>query len=440
MSLEKFKNSIHLSKRLLESDTLGTFDFFTNTVCLDSIDSAEMAQLFQPSKGDNYEISSKILPLAVHEYTHFIDSTSTLWGFRHLVKMDKAYSSNYEKGGEENDFYLAKDFLEHVRSLRLPKYYTTINKGVNAEKPWGFQISVGKQFALDGKLSDKPILFARFVNRHSSDLVRSPISTVSILEASAMAQEMMVKAALIDSLDEQFRGVESHLFERASLSYLYNRDLTEYSVCVHILANHLKCSNALVAFSICAVITRIVLNFPLSLFKSVIENCPIDAILRIPKGSAFEQQIRIGLEGGNLGILYYLICKALPSDSALNQSKTLEGVTAAMEMIGVSMENLIFEAGRETKESLIFFKDSRIRSLRTISSAGLKNFSMINFNTAAIPFYKLHLPRVYLGDGEQVSIFKNVENDLKDIDLDTIFDDLYEGQEWVDRFSEACTA
>ncbi len=427
-------------KRLLESDTLGSFDFFTSTVCLDSIDSKAFDTFKKAVASSEYAGLNKVIPLAAHEYTHFIDSTSTLWGLKHLLKMSEAYGSNNIKGGSEEEFYKAKQFLEHVRSLRLPEYYTLTASGIEPTRPWQSQITMGKQFGLDGKLSDKPILFSKFTNVQNEFLSRSPISTVSILEASAMSTEMVAKKNLIDELDEDTKIVESRLFESESFQYIYNQNLTEYSVCVHVLANHLGCKDLLIAFHICSIITRLVLNFPDTLTVEVINNSKVNEILEIPEEHEFTSRIIEGVRNCNLGILYYLICKALPKDTHESKEKMLAGISFSLQRLSVSFDVILTESEKQVDDIVDALKGSKINAIRLLSEAGKDNFKKIDIKSANLNFSELSLPPVYLGDGEEVSIFRNDNSLLKDTGLEEIFTELYEGQEWVERFSEACTA
>ncbi|WNZ54801.1 hypothetical protein QT397_18220 [Microbulbifer sp. MKSA007] len=270
--------------RLLELDVLGSFDFFTNSVCLNNI----TPQDFEILKNGEFSMQLKVVPLAVHEYTHFLDATSSLWGLRHLVKMNKGYLSNNKLGGEEVDFYWAKEFLDHVKSLRLPDYYTLIQSGADSSRPWTFDISIGSQFDQRGKVSDKPVLFSWFKNGYGQPLARSPLSMVSLLEASAMSQELLTELGIVNSLDADAKVVEMHRLQEKSLSFLYNHHVTEYTVCVHILANHLQCSDIYTAFRLVSVVVRVVLNFPLSLFVQVLDAVNVEEIFGIPRGTLLE--------------------------------------------------------------------------------------------------------------------------------------------------------
>lgn len=436
MSFEKLKLSLKSYKRLLESDTLGSYDFFTSTICLDSINS----NTFKTYQSGDQATSIKLLPLAIHEYTHFVDSTSTLWGMKHLQKMNEAYSSNDKKGGRENDFFKAKDFLEHVRSLRLPNYYTLIESKTKSIRPWQYKMTMGKQFDLRGEISEKPILFSHFINSTGDFLARSPISTVSILEASAMSNEMVAKMSLINALNHKDKLVEMKIYERESLDYLYDHHLTEYSVCVHVLANTLGCKDIFIAFQICSIICRIVLNIPDTLLERVIKLSNVSEILEIPKGHEFEERIYEGIKYGNLGILYFLICRALPKNAHESKSEILVGLEFALDKIGLSFELINDETQKQIDTIYSSLKQSQINSIKLLAEAGLDNFMKIDLKNANIDFLNLSLPSVYLGDGTEATIFKNDNSCLKDIKLEEIFDELYAGEEWVTRFSEACTA
>jgi len=439
MSFERLRSNFRSYKRLLESDTLGSFDFFTCMVCLDSIDSHRFDQFLGAIEAKDYAVLCRVLPLAVHEFTHFIDSTSTDWGMNHLNKMNEAYCSNNRMGGREEKFYKAKRFLEHARSLRLPDYYTVIDSANGPDRLWQSKFTMGKKFGLDGKLSEDPILFSQFLNARGELIARSPVSTVSILEASAMSNEMLMKTSLINGLNEEEKLVESGIYQRESLDFIYNQNITEYSVCVHIVANQLQCKDVFVAFQICSVITRLVLNFPESLVEKVLSS-DIHQVLDLPRGSDFESRVRTGIQNLNLGILYFLMCSALPSNTAESPEKMMTGIGEALEKLNLSLDLLSEEASKEIERIANNLNDSRIKAIRLLSRAGLDNFLNIPMTTRGLKVAELSMPRVYLGDGTEVSIFQNDKSFLKDIEIEEIFEELYEGQEWVERFSEGCTA
>lgn len=89
-------------------DILGSVDFSNLIVTFDSLNTTSVTNAlrvfnsrFVRPKYINKILTSreyldieKVLPLAIHEYTHFFDSTSTLWGLKHLNLLNRSYESN----------------------------------------------------------------------------------------------------------------------------------------------------------------------------------------------------------------------------------------------------------------------------------------------------------------------------------------------------------
>lgn len=64
MSLDKFKKKFMSYKRLLEADTLGSFDFFTCIICLDSVESSGYEAFKNALRSNNYSVLSKNTPIS----------------------------------------------------------------------------------------------------------------------------------------------------------------------------------------------------------------------------------------------------------------------------------------------------------------------------------------------------------------------------------------
>ena len=97
-------------------EVLGSYDDFSQMVSLDYLDEESFSQLlesFQSSKGDrnaqkaalqaNYEPMARFYSTCVHEFTHWLDHTSTLWGQRQLVLIYNAISAWTNQN--EREFY-----------------------------------------------------------------------------------------------------------------------------------------------------------------------------------------------------------------------------------------------------------------------------------------------------------------------------------------------
>lgn len=450
MKSAEYEARIARRDQLSAVDVLGSFDFSTTLIHLKSLVTADIERAravsmeYKPNwnggnpdllTGDQYSALTKANPLIIHEYTHFIDATSTLWGLRHLKLMSEAYAA---RSLCENEYYKSKIFFDHVRSIRLPDYYTVKNGSADEDMPWRYNITIGRLFGSRGEITNRPVLFSRFRNSGGDVIVRSPISTVSILEASAMAQEIISRSYLLKLTNQEYRLIEDREVQRKTLKFLYSRDLTEYSVCVHVLANKLGCKDVLVAFGICARLTRLVLNFPQVIFDKLVETCPIEQVLNIPAGHAFGLAVRDGLRGRDLGTLYYLLCNALPGNVIQSEQNLEAGISVALNALGVQDEVLHGAAEAEANDLAALLNTSPIASIKTLAAAGYDNSKTIGLKCRELRLDKLNLPPAILGDDTALNPFARDGNSLTDFDIESCFSELDDGSSWVARFSEGC--
>lgn len=451
MLYRDFKQKTAKTNVLTDVDTLGSFDFYTSIISLDSLATTDIEQLRDLIGGAlndsldtsstltyaQYEIAKKTFPLIAHEYTHFVDSTSTLWGLKHLHLMDAAYRSSDKLGAKESEFFNTKRFSDHCRRIRLPNYYTVIDEQTKNVRPWISQVSIGHLFESSGGPSDRPILFSRFSNSDNQLLARSPVSTISLLEASAMAQELMLHTGLLAHTESDFRMVEQGQFAENTMDYLYNPAITEYSVCAHLVANRQGCSNALDAFRVCAWLVRKVLNFPDAALRQVFENCAVEEILQVRDNARFVDSIKNGLRYGDLGILFYVLCAALPPKSYASTKAAVAGINEALVKIGVVPEDLATMRDEQAAKLVAALATSEFKSIAILSKAGFENFQKLAAN-ASVDLFDLNVPPALLGDSSTTQIFQSPSNKLREFDIEACFEELFAGQLWVERFSEAC--
>lgn len=443
MIYRRFKAKNSRGNQLSAVDILGRFDFGTTLISLDSLDAKDLSHLAKKNPEDEQLTDEalcdlrKVLPLAIHEYTHFVDATSTVWGIDHLAKMRLAYECDYRRGGNETSFFRAKEFSDHLNRIKYPNYYTVVNE-VDDWQPWLANISIGKLFGSDGKLTDESILFIRFSNHKGQLIARSPISPVSILEASAVAQEIHSEAAILSMHGEDFQVIESVDFSKRILSFLYNKELTEYSACVHMLANQQQCTEVGQAFRLVSLVTRIVLNSTKEVFDKVLATNEIATIVDLPQDSRLLEGIKNGLKHRNVGILYFLIVSALPENSYKSKESAEAGVNTATSRLGLDLEFITTSASEHIKRAEKHISNSDIRSIVKIASAAKNNFQTIHLSSVEIPFDRLGIPKVMLGDLSEKFIFPTENNELSNFDIEECFNELSSGESWTKRFSEGC--
>jgi hypothetical protein len=452
MLYNDYKKSLSRFDPFAMSDSLGHYDFCTSIICLESISTNDIEKLrtirkqFKRDKNgpkleldlDSYNQLSRILPLASHEYTHFIDATSTLWGHRHLMLMNLAYSSNPERFEvAEEEYSNAKSFYDHIRSIKLPDYYTTIYAH-DDNRPWEWRPSIGLKFDKHGKISDYPIPFCTFFNRQKQILARSPISACSILEASAMSQEIIQKVNLCLQLPNGVKDVELAQLNKDTINYIYNKNLTEYSACAHLIANYQTCTDVILAYRLCFVISRFVLNFPQKAYEQLSEEPKLDYIF-----AKFDHEmltrIRAGLKHHDLGVLFYFLIFMMPVKDYQNDAELFEGICSVLKELNFDIDEIKKQADKEIKELNHKLQDSPLEGIKAIANAGYENYLSINWSNSSLKFNELHSPPLLLNDENQINIFGCEGNMLHDLDLNDLYNELIYGQIWIEKFSEACS-
>lgn len=450
MNIDKInKQRIKREKYLGNYGVLGHFDFFSTIITLNSLNNNDLEGLFphirelnefyfgDGTKGINFDLYkklSKLNPLAFHEYTHFIDFTSTLWGMKFLKLMDDGYQIiRQPQPGDEENFFKAKQFFDFVRHIRLPKYYTEITNNNQNKKPWLYKESIGHKFDQQGHITNEPIIFIRFMNSNGELLARSPISALSILECSSTAQEIEQEVRLLQALDGEERFVEQPMFLQKCLEQLYDKNRTEYSVCAHLLANKIRLSDINVVYNFAGILCRVVLNFPDKLFEKINthQSIPNEVIL----DDESRQRLYIGLKNKDLGVLYFLFCKLIEYyDIDLMHKDPQIWVNEILEKIDLNIDQI-----KTHSHNQIINTKLQISTIYQIFEAGVSNYKKIDWFKPYIEINKLALPPCYLGDGSSVNFFQSeFDNGIEGIDLDNLYNEMYSYESKLLNFTEAC--
>lgn len=447
MPISQLKETSSRWNFLSKVDQLGAIDFWTLTISLDSLNPLEAEGLTVAditSKGaatlqfQEYERKKKVLALAAHEYAHFVDATSTLWGLHHLTAINTCSVLN---GADEEQFHVLKRSHDYMRSIRLPDYYTTINRNLSAARPWRSAVSSGVLFSSEGRITDRPVIFVNFFTVDHKRLVRSPLSMVSLLEASAMAKEIEVRLALLHQLAEAERTVELKQLQDELLSYLYNPYITEYSACFHLVAN-LQNEKDIVATSRgVGILCRTVLNAPQIALNTAAKNIAAYADVTNLEIDAIEvQRIKNALEQGNRGALFFLLAVMLPKGILKSKQGFILGIQSALKTLGLSFEKLRRGAFGEAQQLRHTLSTTNLPSLRVLAKCGYENFQKISPDGFDYRFDDLSLPPAILGDAAMTKYTFNADekNQLAIFDLDSAYDELIQCQLRAENFADAC--
>jgi hypothetical protein len=238
-------------------ESIGSYDDFSQTVVLDYLDEESFLRLLESfksyTKGDksaqkialqaNYNSSTQFCSTCVHELTHWLDHTSTLWGQRQLILIYNAI--NAWTNQDEQEFYRIAIANSERHRARLAIYYTEKYKIDHQEvrlTRWQFEYGSGLEFGFDGRPRiDRPFIYTIFFNSTNQPVIRVPFSMFALTEATATYAEFKVKSQSLTLLDDNSRLVEKLRLEQEIQKNLYDSELVIYSVATHCLANSIAC-------------------------------------------------------------------------------------------------------------------------------------------------------------------------------------------------------
>lgn len=388
----------------------------------------------------DYQFAKEAVSLVTHEYTHFIDFTSTIFGLEHISRLSQASKTQRIYCDNESQFYPAKKYYDYLKTIRPNEYYNQIFDFNPPQEEWGAMPTSGVYFNSSGAPSTKPIFFFRFLTQERKPIARSPISLISILESSAMAQETLARLNLIHQTDEvQFNIVE---FNKDSISYLYDSRLTEYSVCAHLIANRLICKDIITTYRISSILTRIVLNSTPDIFNHIHRNFHHTPYYNLCEGypdeKLIKKRMRDALRFRDHGALFYLLVSCMPRRVPKNpfDFHVLIAETLAAAQLPNDWEKSVFDYADSLLNSI---KTRNIKTLTELANSGHDNLGKLDYTGAAIDFRTLNTPPCYIENYNLIiHPFDHSDNRLNNFNLDESYEEGTNTELWVNKFSQSC--
>lgn len=402
----------------------GKYEFLTQTVCANSLEMIHIEDLI--NNPNDISLKRKVFGILIHEITHWLDHTSTLWGQKFLIDIFNAFNAKNNENADE--LWRIQQLFSDISRIYFADYYTV--NGTAANKPWNnknwrYQIGSGLQFDRNGKVSEKyPFLFTIFFTSDDEFIKRVPLSVVSLLETNAVAAELKLETALLSLLTPEAAFIENKLNEQNGLKRLYNPELTIYSVAAHCLANLATITDVVDAYFISSALSTLCLNLPSQVFPLL--KIPSDVYETI--GNRTKELLNIK----DRGFAFFLIAQSAPQD---NHSNILEWPESAVNKAGLppikQLEEMALvemnELDKEIlKEPMIekfkeFGASAAIEDqfvceysrLKTLLKAGKKNFAKVGIygnhqltlkSLLSIDDDCLQFPPILLGDDEVIQL------------------------------------
>lgn len=221
---------------------------------------------FEVARKDGLNLKNlNMMSLYFHEFRHWIDHISTLWGQKYLIETYRRYDSILKN--KEYQSYIISPFLIHkiVEKNHLFKIYKDTICKKNIDR-WSFHIST--KF-----IGDVPFFTMTFKDVLKQKICISPVTFMSLFETNAVYEEIQLYLTSSKSIrNKDVLHIEDVIKEREYFELAYNSNLIEYSIACHIPAGLLEVSHPFIAYGISSSIATLILNLPLKYIEEISNN------------------------------------------------------------------------------------------------------------------------------------------------------------------------
>lgn len=227
------------------------------------------------SKGDisqsEFDTLMNIHSILWHEYTHFLDHSTTLWGLEYNIRTLNLYSAIRENKHEEyiKDRYgvfclnLAEERLHRlIRKHKKSTSKYTVGYRLNYDNDLG----VYAQYSLyDKTTAIKDSLF----NIEIADPVcEIPLSMLAVIEANAYSQEILFKFNCIKRYKTN-EEIEIEKLQEELNKHIADCEMSEYTIMIRHALQVFPCLHFSKVLEIVSAVARLVLNMPMFLFGQI---------------------------------------------------------------------------------------------------------------------------------------------------------------------------
>ena len=379
----------------------GTYDFSTFCVSLADYSEFEISELNNIQKYvDANDIESikyygKLHSLLNHEYQHFLDATATTWGVSFLVKLINAYELKDEHVHSHPEFkyFIVKDFINEQVMIEYPYYYFINSDEIHDGLPWELVPTLGLAFDYRGNPSKYPIMFASFLNKDKDRFVRTPISLITLLECSAVIQELKTQYEYSKYIKDKAEKADFYAqVEKTYKSLVYDRNMTEYSACFHLVANKLRSKDLAQITTICEVLIELCLNFTKENFQKI-----ANIANKFPPGD-FSEKLKIGLKNQNRGMLFFSLNHFFVNTVQMDKKGFIRELDKYFKDYNLSYSQVMRAAELEIDHQLKSIKEGNFPEFDLIAKSAKHNFTKIYrenyFHNKLSNFEKLHFPQI----------------------------------------------
>lgn len=214
----------------------GEYDFINHKIVLHKFSEVDIVKI-EAAIGNAWEQSEnideiseniEIRSLIKHELTHFIDTTTTLWGLEYAIRKNMVIKS---KSNSEKTDNAVKVFMLNTSEILMHDILFEEVELVDFKYD-----EIKHQYTYDDRFGTVIWLVFMF---EGTSILKTPISMLSILENHALCVELLSKIHDSKKIkDVYLQNAILAKIEREYNEYLKNSKLTEYTSLLHVCHRH----------------------------------------------------------------------------------------------------------------------------------------------------------------------------------------------------------
>ncbi|RYD85971.1 MAG: hypothetical protein EOP84_00615 [Verrucomicrobiaceae bacterium] len=306
---------------------VGTFSYVDQVVRLGGYNSQD---IYVISPGDDMQTRAQrihdLYRTAYHEYTHFLDLTTTVYGLTLVNKLVMAVAYFVKKGAQSDPLSPAPVKLrEEFDQIDRERIHAESAPGV-WPRPWGYRPYYGNARASEGSAEEYLLIGTKFFDPATKvDFALAPFSVPAMLESNAVINELYLVHLFSKSVKFQNIDTDKLLKELTNdtLGFFYDADFLEYTVCFHRCANLTLIKDIIHAGRIMALISRICLDAPLTCMVNYApKGDSLDGIQEGIRGRVIEK-----IRAGSRSAVFELLTSVLvPTDAELQPAEVAQRI------------------------------------------------------------------------------------------------------------------
>lgn len=407
-----------ITRFISTSNTDGSFDFISNIILLDKLEEKHQplitsAITWEPGQLLD-ETTLSIRATIYHEITHFLDATTTSWGtqycFRKLQLLEALSKKTKEAQACADVFSIETGEID-VHSMLISSTGIPPSDCHPLTHKFEYFENFGVVLIIEYRKNNKV--------QHSV-----PLSTLSLIEANATANEFLSRLDYADSFHSD--PVEKAIAKRKAndlfIELLNDPTLLEYSILLHLTKIHFNDFNLKELLILVTSLARFSLDIS-DLAMSAIANRIEESTLNKHLGHFISMELR---RGSQRALIYFKsILFMYEMASLLEESKKIDYMnkirTSPIEAIkemwkeykGIEIDKVNLDFEREFKRNMLSKIDSTTSDFLIQSTSLSENYEKLkNIPIGLTQLNELKLLNIALADNTQISLSNPIDLDV----------------------------